>query len=121
VGTRVLFCVDFCEISESKEVPDSYVFGVEILLKRISSGIWKILMVENPFPYLFLLDSCCFLSASQRQVSYVVLHHYSGHSYNPPCSVRLVGVHTVLLFSNNLHSMNYCQVSHSCGSPEMVF
>jgi hypothetical protein len=66
VGTRVLSYVDFGEISGDHEVPESYVSGAEILLRRTSSGIWKTLMVENPFPYLILLDSCCCLNASQR-------------------------------------------------------
>jgi hypothetical protein len=71
VGTQVLFYVDFYENSENQEVPKGFVSGAETLMRRTSSEILKILMMQNP--YLSLLDFCCYPSASQRPVSYMEL------------------------------------------------
>jgi hypothetical protein len=78
------------------------------------------LMVENPCPYLNLLDFCCCPNAFQRPVSYVELRHLGECSLNPPHSVRQVGAGTVLLLLKSVNLMNCDQVLGSYKTPEMM-
>lgn len=121
MGNQVLFCVDFSENSENPEVPKSFVFGGATSMRRKSAEIWKILMVENPCPYLKLLDSCCYPSASRRPVSYVELRRLGGCSLNSPHSVRQAEAGTVLLLLKTVNSTHCDQALGSCKTPAMMF
>jgi len=120
VGNQVLFCVDFYENSENLEVPKSFVFGAVTSMRRKSSEIWKILMVENPCPYLKLSDSCCYPSASRRPVSYAELRRLGGQSLNSPHSVRQAEAGTVLLLLKTVNSTDCDQALGSCETPVMM-
>lgn len=120
MGNQVLFCVGFYENSENPEVPRSFVFGAATSMRRKSSEIWKILMVENPCPYLKLSDSCCYPSASRRPVSYVEFRRLGGRSLNSSHSVRQGEAGTVPLLLKTVNSMHCDQVLGSCKTPAMM-
>ena len=120
MGNQVLFYVDFYENSENPEVPKSFVFGAATSMRRKSSEIWKILMVENPCPSLKLPDSCCYPSASRRPVSYVELRRSGGRSLNSPHSVRQAEAGTVPLLLKTVNSTDCDQALGSCKTPAMM-